>query len=495
MPYNILNNMSAEDAWNNTSPVVQQPVVQEQPIQQEQVPQMSNYQQAMNNLPNAEYLGGDYNRARWMQEDMDSRGVTNPLISMLRYDTKIAPLVQAAREDEIRESFGLASNPNTDPQTKTEALAKLAYYMKSPDLVNETNLKRMKTLHDMGLMENQNYDVGNSVLSSLGDFTEGEQWMSPDGTGDSRTQCSNFVSDVLRRSGIKGLYSANGDELMKQFGSAYHQGLDGIKPGDVLNFKDHVGFYVGNGQYVARNSSGGVHQGTMDEAVAAFGQPLGYGSVSEFTGANRKYIKDPNYVSPKDKFNRHIYESDRDHALKVANYNRMVDRDNMKYSGVGGVNQQALNKANISMRNSALNMAQLQDINPEEEKDKKQYETNMNKFANDIGSLCQMYDDGTKDSLSFGLAMYNELNKTPSGLRPEVLTEGIARAVYARRGDVDPFKLQEAMLNYIYNGGRQQQDGNDSVADFRRYDNEHPFSYRALDVADNRRNSWDNAFR
>jgi len=36
--------------------------------------------------------------------------------------------------------------------------------MKKPDLVNDVNLKRMKMLKDMGLMENQNYSggVGNS---------------------------------------------------------------------------------------------------------------------------------------------------------------------------------------------------------------------------------------------------------------------------------------------------------------------------------------------
>ena len=495
MPYDMLNNRGIYDALNYVNtPTVQQQPVERQPIQQEQPQQMSEYQQMMSRLPNAKYLGDDYRMDKWLADD-EASGVTNPLIRMMRYNAFAKPLVDQAREDEIRESFSLASNPNTDPHIKTEALAKLAYYMKNPDLVNETNLKRMKTLQGMGLMENPNYNtnynVGNNILSSLGDFTEGEQWMSPDGTGDSRTQCSNFVSDVLRRSGIKGLYSANGDELMRQFGSAYHNGLDGIKPGDVLNFKDHVGFYVGNGQYVARNSSGGVHQGTMDEAVAAFGQPLGYGSVSEFTGANRKYIKDPNYVSPREEYNRRIYEADR-------NYNRLVNQDNLRYANGGrsrGVTQQAFDKANASMRNSALNLAQLQNINSEDEKEKKQFETSMNKFANDIGSLCQVYDDGTKDPLTFGLLMYNELNKTPSGLRPEVLAEGIARAVYARRGDVDPFKLQEEMLKYIYNGGRQQQSGSDSVADFRRYDNEHPFSYKVLDMAENRRNGWDNAFR
>jgi len=79
----------------------------------------------------------------------------------------------------------------------------------------------------------------------------------------------------------------------------------------------------------------------------------------------------------------------------------------------------------------------------------------MNKFSNDIGNLCSAYDDGSMDSVSFGVALYNELNKTRSGLRPETLAEGVARAVFAQRGDVDARELQRAILNYVYNNGGQ----------------------------------------
>jgi hypothetical protein len=105
------------------------------------------------------------------------------------------------------------------------------------------------------------------------------------------------------------------------------------------------------------------------------------------------------------------------------------------------------------MRNSALNLAQLQIVNPEEEGDIKKYESGMSKFSNDISGLCQYYDDGSMDSLTFGLALYNELNKTKSGLRPETLAEGVARAVYAQRGDVDAGELQREILNYVYGQG------------------------------------------
>lgn len=235
------------------------------------------------------YLGNEYNRANWMAADA-RRGVTDPAISLLRYEAKVAPLVQAAREDDMRNAFMTYNSESATPEQKMNALAKLAYYTKTPDLADRIQRGHDNDMYRQGYVRD-NSDVGNNILSAFKDYEEGAQWMSPDGTGDSRTQCSNFVSDVLRKVGLD-IGSPNGDELMKQFGKAYHTGLDGIQAGDVLNFKDHVGFYVGNGQYIARNSSGGVHQGSMEEAIKNFGQPLGYASVREYATGVPRYRRD-----------------------------------------------------------------------------------------------------------------------------------------------------------------------------------------------------------
>ena len=235
------------------------------------------------------YLSNDYNIANWMQAD-EGRGVSNPYISALRYASKIAPLVQAAREDDMRNAFMTYNSESATPKQRADAIAKLAYYTKTPDLADRIQRGYDNDMYKQGYVRD-NSDVGRNILSAFKDYEEGEQWMSPDGTGDSRTQCSNFVSDVLRKVGLN-IGSPNGDELMKQFGKAYHTGLDGIQAGDVLNFKNHVGFYVGNGQYIARNSSGGVHQGSMEEAIKAFGQPLGYASVREYAAGKPRYKKD-----------------------------------------------------------------------------------------------------------------------------------------------------------------------------------------------------------
>ena len=127
--------------------------------------------------------------------------------------------------------------------------------------------------------------AGQAIMTALSQHPEGEKWKSPDVDND-RVQCAAFVSHVYKNAGIQGISSVNGDELVRQFGDAYHDVESGYEPkaGDLINWKDHVGIYDGNGGYIARNSSGGVHHGSMEEARNYFGDVLGYGSVSDYTG-------------------------------------------------------------------------------------------------------------------------------------------------------------------------------------------------------------------
>lgn len=323
----------------------------------------SKYDELMRGLANAGYLDKQYTDYDTWERWVNDNGVTNDSLRRVLYEDRIQPLIEEARKERLRENYRISNDPDVDEQTRTQARAALAYDLKNPDLVNELQRAEDEYYAKQGMMRNPNYNpnggssAGNNILSALGDYEEGEQWMSPDGTGDSRTQCSNWVSDVLRKAGIKGLGHANGDELMKQFGNAYHEGLDGIQPGDVLNFKDHVGIYAGNGQYVARNSSGGVHQGSMEEAIQYFGQPLGYGSVGEYTGTsrNQKYIKDPNAMTKdrllglKHKYN--MEEIEARNAYRNKNNGTTVNEDGyVKGSGkrnnslINGINWYANNK-------------------------------------------------------------------------------------------------------------------------------------------------------
>lgn len=523
MPYDILRNRNVEEGWNdmNTPPVVQQPPVQEQPIQREQPVQMSQYQQMMSRLPNAKYLGDDYRMDKWLADD-EASGVTNPFIRMMRYNTFAKPLVDQAREDEIRESFGLASNPNTDPQIKTEALAKLAYYMKNPDLVNETNLKRMRTLHEMGLMENPNFGGTNSeyggddqnarqiyshlksrglsdnVIAGIMGNLQQESGFNPNAVGDGGNSIGLAQWYQDRGNALRNFAQKRGTDW-NHIGTQLDYLLDEVNRGYPDLFKQMSSMSPYDAAILFHDTF--ERSADSPEMKAMRGK----NADAIFNGRKmaQQYVADPNYVSPREKYNRQIYENDRNYNLQKERLDRLINQDQLRYGNGGGrqrgVNQQALNKANTSMRNSALNLAQLQNVNPEEEGDIKKYESGMSKFSNDISSLCQYYDDGSMDSLTFGLALYNELNKTKSGLRPETLAEGVARAVYAQRGDVDAGELQREILNYVYGQGEQKQQGaGNSVADFRRYDNEHPYDYKFLEMADKKRanrNSWDNAFR
>ena len=78
-------------------------------------------------------------------------------------------------------------------------------------------------------------------------------------------QCAAFVSTVLAEAGIEGLNSVNVDTLKEQAEAQglYHSAESGYQPkkGDVIIWGHHTGFSDGQGNYIARNSTEGVHLG------------------------------------------------------------------------------------------------------------------------------------------------------------------------------------------------------------------------------------------
>lgn len=106
-------------------------------------PKQSLYQQIVNALPTAKFLGKDYELDKWLADDVAS-GVKDPIIAMQRYQMLAQPFVEQARENKIRESFRIASDPRYDDATRTEALTNLAYELKNDDIVNDREFKRKK---------------------------------------------------------------------------------------------------------------------------------------------------------------------------------------------------------------------------------------------------------------------------------------------------------------------------------------------------------------
>ena len=97
----------------------------------------------------SKYLGNEYNRATWIQQDMANNGVTNPLISMLRYDTKVAPLINAAKEEELRNAFFTLNNPNASEQDKMNAMA-LIEFRKGDPFLEENYIAKLGYVPDDG---------------------------------------------------------------------------------------------------------------------------------------------------------------------------------------------------------------------------------------------------------------------------------------------------------------------------------------------------------
>lgn len=129
-----------------------------------------------------------------------------------------------------------------------------------------------------------------SVVENASQFPDGYQWMDPTGTNtDARNQCASFASQMMKKAGIDIRVTVNGDDLASQFKqvNAYHRAGDGYRPqsGDLIDWAHHVGIYAGNGQYIARNSSGGVKRGSMAGMEQYFGQLWGYGSIAELQAA------------------------------------------------------------------------------------------------------------------------------------------------------------------------------------------------------------------
>lgn len=125
---------------------------------------------------------------------------------------------------------------------------------------------------------------------------EAEKYLNTGYKDELSNRCADFVSKMYVDAGIAGIdHVENGNTLAQKFKGrgAYHTADSGYTPqaGDLVDWEGHVGIYVGNGQYIARNShqsqgdASKVHMGPVSEGESwGYGKLLGYGSVGELTG-------------------------------------------------------------------------------------------------------------------------------------------------------------------------------------------------------------------
>jgi len=209
-------------------------------------------------------------------------------------------------------------------------LAKLSYYMKNPDLVNDVNLKRMKTLQGMGLMENQNYGGGGGNSEYGGDDQNASQIYShlksrglPDnviaGIMGNLQQESGFnpnaIGDGGNSIGLAQWYQDRGNSLRdfaKQRGTEWnHMGtqLDYLLDEINRGYPDLIKQMSSMNPHDAAILFHDVFERSADtpEMKAVRGK----NAEAIFNGRRvpqqmpqQRYVRDPNYVSPMDKFNR-----------------------------------------------------------------------------------------------------------------------------------------------------------------------------------------------
>lgn len=90
------------------------------------------------------------NIQEWMAADR-AQGVTNPIISMMRYQAFMEPMEKQKREDNLRAAFATLRNPEATDADKLNAYALMEYELKRPGLKEEIDWNREKREHERAM--------------------------------------------------------------------------------------------------------------------------------------------------------------------------------------------------------------------------------------------------------------------------------------------------------------------------------------------------------
>ena len=251
--------------------------------------EMSKYEaakdkKASENLVN--YNGKKYGMTEdgTLKQFIGSDGYAQPVNNMSASDREAIKSQIENKRKASEESKKAEESAKLEKET-SEQMRKLNDMMSSLGGGVDSNTQATKANTEKLYQEEK--PIGDTVLELANSHSEGEQWVGKL-TSDVRNQCASFVSALYAQAGIKGLYSASGHDLDSSFKNkgAWHDANSGYiaNAGDYISWAGHVGISDGQGGYVARNSKGGVHHGSMAEAEKQFGAVQGYGSIGEYTG-------------------------------------------------------------------------------------------------------------------------------------------------------------------------------------------------------------------
>lgn len=414
----------------------------------------------------SKYLGNEYNRAAWIQQDMANNGVTNPLISMLRYDTKVAPLINAAKEEELRNAFFTLNNPNASEQDRMNAMALIEFRKGDPFLEEEFMAK-------LGYVPDDGYG-GYSGYGGYGE--DGGEYGGEDENaraiynhlvnkglpanviagimGNLQAESgfnSSAVGDEGNSIGLAQWYAGRGDNL-RNF--AQQRGTEWNDIGTQLDFLlDEVA--KGNPELLNRMANLSPHEAAIlfhDEFEKSADTPEMkarrgdyatdiYNGRRQGNGTRRsRWKQNPYKMTP---MQRMQYA----HDLKME---EIAARQAYKDGGKRPLGSS--NKNEVGMRQAAMNLAGLQNVAADDTKGQENYTKAMDGFVKNIVGAYNI-SGSSADSNSLGVSLYRDLNKTKSGLRPETLARAAATAIYLVRGDVDAGDLQRYILQQVYSQG------------------------------------------
>lgn len=415
------------------------------------------------------------NLRRWLEWDAQHNGVTNPLVSLDRYNMFMQPMREQAEADELRNAYYTLNNPNASDQEKMNAISLIEYNKKNPYLGEDQEMKMNKSMYDMGYIPENGFggydgdggEYGGDDVNARAIYSHLASQGLPANViagimGNLQAE-SNFnssaVGDGGNSIGLAQWYAGRGNNL-RNF--AQQRGKEWNDVGTQLDFLlDEI--KQSNPDLLKRMANLSPHDAAIlfhdefeksadtPEMKARRGQYATdiYGGRRQGSG-NKRYRRNPYAMTPMQKMKyQHDLRMEEIAARNAYRNGNRVGRD----GSLGGFD--STGKTGVGLRQSAMSLAQLQNVSADDAKGQENYNKEINNFAKNIASAYRL-GNSSLDSNTLGLAVYNELNKTKSGLRPESLARAAATAVYLSRGDVDAGDLQRLILQQVYSQGQQQ---------------------------------------
>lgn len=201
-------------------------------------PNVSDYDTRVRDLANAKYLDKQYLDYDQWSRFVNDNGVTNGSLRHVLYEDRVQPLIEQARQERLRESYRIANDPNVDENTRTQALAALAYDLKKPTLVNDVAWaeERRQMEREGNALRNQNIlsQINHRNFQDLGDYAgvnlEGKSWVrNNDGVDLSNAQPHtiaglNHISDIFQQMTGKQLIVTSGNDGNIHAGGEFSHG-------------------------------------------------------------------------------------------------------------------------------------------------------------------------------------------------------------------------------------------------------------------------------